>query len=54
MARCSDPWFVGLNVSGFDDYRNFIREETANDAAFVVKTAKPWITKNKLVDTARN
>lgn len=40
----SDRWNYH---QGFDDYRNFIREETANDAAFVVKTAKPWITKNK-------
>lgn len=40
----SDRWNYH---QGFMDYQNFIRDETANNAAFVVKTAKPWITKNK-------
>ncbi|MEZ4471855.1 MAG: sulfatase [bacterium] len=40
----SDRWNYN---QGFDDYQNFIRDETANNAAHVVKTAKPWITKNK-------
>ena len=32
---------------GFDDFTNFIRENKANNAAAVVKAAKPWIDAHK-------